>query len=115
MYPATSQALLHNGGGNYTLIAQWDPGLPDEACYDIDLSGNIPGLTGDTDCLVRGLVGDTNGDRSTSLIDYAMLKQRNGQSPLAIGARFDVNTDGRINLIDFALTKGLNGNSAFCP
>jgi len=114
--PASFQSLADHGDGTYTLEAQWDPPLPDQSCYRIDLAGNIPELQGDTDCMVSGLVGDTNGDGDTNLIDMAYVKSMNGADPRVPGnARFDVNTDGNVNLIDMALVKSLNGGSATCP
>ena len=112
---ATNQGLIDNGDGTYTVWAEWDPGLPDEACYEIDLADNVVGLIGDTDCLIVGLQGDTNGDGNTNLIDMAQTKSKNGQPVLPDNIRFDVNLDGNINLIDMALVKSLNGGSATCP
>jgi hypothetical protein len=109
-FPATSQAF-----DGTMLVLEFADGLPDEACYLIDLAGIITGLGGDTDCVVRSLVGDTNGDGSANLIDMAQLKSMNGQPVLPDNIRFDVNLDGAINLIDMALVKSLNGNSAGCP
>lgn len=99
-----------------TLRIIFDPPLPDEGCYEIDLAGVIDGLIGDTDCRVRGLQGDINGDSSTNLIDMAAVKAMNGADPVEPGnARLDVNTDGAINLIDMAAVKALNGGSVSCP
>jgi hypothetical protein len=111
--PASDQYTINDGT---TLVIEFNPGLPDEACYRIDLATHLPCLTGDTDCLVRGLTGDTNGDGNTDLIDMAQVKSMNGADPTVPGnARFDVNVDGNINLIDMALVKSLNGHSASCP
>jgi hypothetical protein len=122
-YPVTAWSLAN---GDHTLVMNWiypgDPatGLPDERCYRIDLQGCIANLAGiplggDTDCMVRGLVGDTNNDEKTNLIDMAQTKSRNGKPLFGSDIRFDVNLDGSINLIDMALVKSLNGNSASCP
>ena len=116
LIPATDQAVIDNGDGTYMVVAEWLPGLPDETCYQIDLAGNVLGLLGDTDCMVLGLTGDTNGDQFTALIDMAQVKSLNGADPTLPGnARFDVNADGYINLVDMALVKSLNGNSVTCP
>jgi hypothetical protein len=102
--------------------AQPNPGsLPDQACYRISLAGAVVSchsggmLVGDTDCMVRGLTGDTNGNGATNLVDYAQTKSKNGQPVLPANIRFDVNVGGTINLTDAALVKSLNGNSANCP
>jgi len=111
--PASNQYTINAG---LTLVVEFDPGLPDETCYQIDLAGKIAGLVGDTDCRVRVLAGGTNGDGWVNLIDMAQTKSKNGSDPTVPGnARFDVNVDGNINLIDMALVKSLNGNSASCP
>ena len=108
--------VIDNGDGTSTLEIMFDPGLADMSCWKIDLAGNVADLTGDTDCMVRGLAGDTNGDQNTNLIDMAQTKSKNGSDPTVPGnAKFDVNVDGNINLIDMALVKSLNGHSASCP
>ena len=113
---ASGQTLVNHGDGTSTLVVEFAGGLPDEGCYWINVAGNIPELIGDTDCLVRGLVGDANGDGSTNLIDMAVVKTRNGSDPSDPGmVRYDVNLDGQINLIDMAAVKALNGNSVTCP
>ncbi len=114
-----SATLVYNGpigtGDHaYTLVAEWTPGLPDEACYKIDLAGTLScEIVGDTDCMVIGLTGDVNGDENVDLIDMAYVKSKNG-STVPPHQKFDVNTDGNVDLIDMALVKSLNGNSAGC-
>jgi hypothetical protein len=104
-----------------TLAIAFSPGvLPDQKCYTIDLDSCVQSvagllLSGDTDCRVRGLVGDVNNDEKTNLIDMAYTKSKNGQPVLPGNIPFDVNTDGNVNLIDMALVKSKNGNSALCP
>ena len=90
-------------------------GLPDSDCYAIDLAGHIPDLTGDTDCQLRRLAGDVNGDGNTNLIDMAFVKSQNGSPAAGDDVRFDLNCDGNINLIDMAMAKSLNGGSVTCP
>ena len=90
-------------------------GLPNGACYRIDLAGHVQGLVGDTDCLVRGLAGDVNGDASTNLIDMAWTKSKNSLLVLPDNVRYDVNMDGVVNLIDMAWVKSWNAGSATCP
>ena len=89
--------------------------MPDEACYRIDLAGGVVDLAGDTDCLVRGLVGDTNGDAYTNLTDMSQVKSKDGQPAFPDNIRLDVNLDGSVNLTDMSLVKSLDGGSASCP
>ena len=113
---ATSQGVIDNGGGSYTVWAEWSGGLAAEKCYKIDLAGKLNcDLTGDADCMVRCLAGDTNGDQNSDLIDMAQTKSKNGQALLPDNIRFDVNTDGNVDLIDMALVNSLNGRSSTCP
>jgi hypothetical protein len=111
---AASNQFLTNAG--QTLVAEWPPGtLPDQTCFRFDLTGLIDRLTGDPDCLVKSLCGDTNGDGNTNLADMAFVKSKNGAPVVPDNVRFDVNVDGQINLADMALVKSLNGGSATCP
>ena len=112
IYPASGVSLVND---DKTLVIEFEPGLPDQACYRIDLAGNVVGLAGDTDCLVRALAGDTNGDGYTNLTDMAQVKSKDGQPAFPDNIRFDVNLDGSVNLTDMALVKSLDGNSASCP
>jgi len=124
--PASWQELADNGGGSYTLAAEWLPGLlPDQACYRIDLTGRFGcPITGDPDCLVRALIGDTSGnppapgypDGFTNLIDANAVYNLNSVVPIPPErARFDLNTDGVVNLIDYNAVYNFNGNSVSCP
>jgi len=115
-YTPTSVALV-NGG--LTLEINFDAGvLPNEERYTIELNGYFKSvangvvLGGDTDCEIRSLVGDVNGDGDMNLIDMARVKSKNRESVDVANAGDDVNVSGRINLVDAALVKSLNGNSA---
>ncbi len=104
--PATAENLTGNGT---RLEIEFAGGLPDAGRYKIDLAANISCLTGDTDCEMGVLAGDTNNDRHADLIDMAQVKNMNGELA-SQNPRFDVNLDaGTINLIDMALVKSLNG------
>ena len=72
---------------------------------------------GRTRCLIRALVGNTNGDNNTDLIDASQVKFMNGVSLVSppANARFDVNLDGTIDLIDVAVARHHNGKSVTCP
>ena len=118
-YPVDASSFTN---GNKTLVMYWNAGvLPDQVCYRIDLAGAIENMVGvplggDTDCMVRALVGDTNNDQFTNLTDMAQVKSKDGQDPSPDGkAKFDVNVDGSINLTDMALVKSLDGRGASCP
>jgi hypothetical protein len=65
--------------------------------------------------MVRNLVGDTNDDSDTNLIDVAQVKEFDGGNAEATGARYDVNVDYDVNLIDMAAVKELDGNDGPCP
>ena len=116
-YSARTLALID---GDTKLEITFDPGdLPDEERYTFEViaakfrsaASGLP-LSGDTDCDVRGLVGDVNNDGSTNLMDAARVKGKNRVPVTTANAPDDANTDGEINLIDYAMVKSLNGNSA---
>jgi hypothetical protein len=90
-------------------------GSTDETCPTIDISASVNCLTGDADCAVKILAGNTNGDDQTNLIDMSQVKSKNGTPVAGADVRFDVNTDGSIDLIDMSLVKSLGGASASCP
>ena len=104
-----------------TLVLVFDPGvLPEATCYTIDLAGTVEDLgaqplTGDTDCMVRSLVGDTNGDGSTNNTDKSQVASMNGYPPFPDNIRLDVNMDGTINNTDKSLVASLNGHGVTCP
>jgi hypothetical protein len=115
---ASSQVIVDNGDGTSQLEIVFDPALPNEACYEIDLSQTDLCVADgqDLNCLVRALVGNTNGDDNTNLIDMAQVKSLNGQPVWPDNIRLDVNLDGNLNLIDMALVKSLNGDGpVVCP
>ena len=112
---ASSQTAFNHEGGTSTLVIEFDPGLPDQTCYKIDLAGVIAGLTGDTDCLVRGLIGDVNGDSSTNNTDKSWVASLNGHPVLPDNIRFDLNLDGSVNNTDKSLVASRNGRGASCP
>ena len=112
MIPTSNQYTINAG---QTLVIEFTPGLPDETCYRIDLNGVIAGLVGDTDCLVRGLVGDVNGDQSTNNTDKSWIASLNGHPVLPGNIRFDLNLDGSVNNTDKSLVASRNGRSGSCP
>lgn len=98
------------------LVRLFAGGLPDYACYRMDLSANLPGLGGDTDCMVRGMPGNTNGDHRTNLIDMSHVKSMSGSDPAVPGnAKFGLNLDGKINLIDMSAAKNMSCPPLTCP
>ena len=65
-------------------MLEWPEGLPDQRCYRIDLGANIACLKGDTDCLVRSLTCDVNGD---GLVDSDDVQQAKSQDSKSHGLR----------------------------
>jgi len=118
--PYTPSAVALVAGGT-VLEIEFGAGLPDQKRYTIELAGKfekagteVP-IGGDTDCQVRGLVGDVNSDGSANNIDMFAVKARNGSPVGAANPQntpFDLNTSGDINLIDMALARSVNGHSA---
>ncbi|MBN2448698.1 MAG: right-handed parallel beta-helix repeat-containing protein [Phycisphaerae bacterium] len=113
--PADDQYIIDQGDGTSTLVIEFAGGLPNEACYRIDLQDNILTLTDDTDCLVQVLAGNINGDNKTDLSDMGLAKYMNGTPLTEATAKYDVTVDGKIDLTDMALIKTLNGTQAVCP
>jgi subtilisin family serine protease len=118
MYSAASVSIV-NGS---TLVVQFNSGvLPDRKCYRINLAGKVGSdpeglaMAGDTDCLIRSLTGDVNGDGATDLADMNSVKSELGVPVTAETANFDVTVDGMITKSDLAFVKSLNGTSATCP
>lgn len=114
-YQAESMSLIHQES---TLEIRFEPGAIPDGCYRIDLGGAVerdgvaPGC--DTDCVIRSLVGDTNGDGRTNFIDLAMVKARLGENVVPGNIACDVNLDSTLNMIDVSLIKSLVGASASC-
>jgi hypothetical protein len=90
-------------------------GSTDETCPTIDVSASVNCLVGDTDCAVKILAGNTNGDDNTNLIDMSQVKSKTGSALTTDTCRFDVNLDGDINMIDMSLVKSLAGGTATGP
>ena len=109
---ATSQTLMNDGT---TLVIEFSGGLPDQTCYRIDLSPNIPGLGSDADCVVRGLLGDINGDNATNNTDKSFVASMNGHPVSPDNVSCDINLDGSINNTDKSLVASRNGRGASCP
>lgn len=107
-----SQALVDGGT---LLVLQFDDGLPDEACYRVDLSAYVPGISGDPDCGFRVLAGDVIAISKTNFIDVSYLKSKISESVLPDNIRLDLNLDGLINMTDVAAVKGWAGSQATCP
>jgi hypothetical protein len=94
-------------------------GLPDQSCFRIDLAGSVTGLAGqalvgDTDCAVRVLAGDINGDGMVASGDITQVKSRSGQSAAVGNVRFDVNSDGQVASGDISQVKSKSGKFVGC-
>jgi hypothetical protein len=114
-YPAAMQTLTHNEGNSYTLVAEWPAGLPDERCLRIDLGANIACLKGDTDCLVRNLTGDVNGDGVVDSDDLALARASISRQVDADNAALDVNVDGSLNSSDALVIRAFQERSVMSP
>jgi hypothetical protein len=95
--------------------------LPDEGCYTITIAaGTISeNLFGDTDCNIRSLVGDANGNGTVNTTDQSVIKSK--ISPpinVSTGPQYDVNLSGAINTTDQSLVKSrvtAPAKTALCP
>ncbi len=112
-------AELDGGTSGTILTIEFAEGdLPDAATYTIDLAGALRSqdggtpLDGDTDCVIRSVVGDAkpNGQTNTADIDLILDHQGEGVTG-ATSARLDINVDGTINTIDVAVTQANLGNA----
>ncbi len=90
--------------------------VPDEASYRITISDGaiVEPLTGDTDCMIRSLVGDVDGDGQVSMADVRLIQSYVGQ-PASAHPSFDLDLDGAINAADASYAKSRNGKEALCP
>lgn len=104
--------------GPTTLDIVLPANAPDQTCYRIDLSGAIPLLKGDRDCMFRALAGDTNSDGQVDLSDALLTKANVGQLASNF-PRFDVTlSGGAVNLTDAIFAYSLVTNpmhQALCP
>jgi hypothetical protein len=90
--------------------------LPDQGCYRIVVGpGTISAnLVGDTDCMVRTLLGDADGNGVVEQADVDAIRAKLSQ-PAVASPRLDVTTTMGINLIDMSLAKSRFGKYAVCP
>ncbi len=106
--PYGDQATESGRVGN-TLTIDVPQGLPDETSCTITLD------CGASVC-VRNLVGDSNRDGSTNVVDNSGRKPNFGQTAAAGNAHWDVNLSGQIDVTDNSQSKARFGNSApACP
>ena len=102
------------------LVILFDSGvLPDEKRYTFSLADKFKSratgqlLGGDTDCDVRGLVGDVNQSGSVTGADMDYIRRKVGLPVDEATARFDVNLSGGIITgADMDLTRRKVGNTA---
>lgn len=117
--PATNAEMTPDG---LMLTIEFEP--PEELisgqCFVIDLAGKVESksgqpIAGDTDCMIRVLTCDLNGDGAQNNSDRAFIASKNGHPVVPDNIRFDVNLDGAINTTDRAMVSSLNGTSVSCP
>jgi hypothetical protein len=91
-------------------------GVPDEACCRITVGAGAIAepLQGDTDCMIRSLVGDVDNDGQVSNADVRLIQRVIGQRASAYPS-FDLNLDGVINAADASYAKSRIGKKALCP
>ncbi len=83
------------GTSGSTLTIDFTGGMTDGSCYTITLG---PGtltqtLSGDNDCMIRALAGDTTGNGTVNLGDVLFTRSRLDQ-PAAVNPRHDINLSG---------------------
>lgn len=104
--------------GPTTLDIVLPANAPDQTCYRIDLSGAVPLLQGDTDCMLRALKGDTTSDGQVDMADVILTKAKIGQ-PAGSFPKFDLTlSGGAVNLTDAIFAASLVTNpprQALCP
>lgn len=81
--------------------------LPDRKCYNISVAFDtvMPNLTGDLDCDVRLLAGDTNQNGVINLGDVLYIRSQDGNLADDTNCPLDVNVDGFIDSLDWAAVK----------
>jgi hypothetical protein len=101
--------------GNHTMRLTLND-VPDEAAYRITIGADaiVEPLTGDTDCMIRSLVGDADGDGRVNGADVRLIQSYSGQ-PASAHPSFDLDLDGAINSTDASYAKSRNGKEALCP
>jgi hypothetical protein len=85
--------------------------LPDQTCYTLNIAGAVQStvgvvLGGDTDCNIRSLLGDANGDGTASTTDMSSIKGKiSPPIDVTTGPQFDLNLSGGMTTTDMALAK----------
>ena len=111
---AASNQYLTNS--DQTLVIEFASGLlPDVACYGIDLANNILCLTGDTDCMVRALIGDVNSSGLVDNGDMTQVRVMRGHAVSSTNCQYDVNCNGTIDNSDLIQVRIRRGNMVGCP
>jgi len=104
-----------------TIAINFDPGvLPDQKCYTITIGpGTVTKtLSGDNNCMVRALVGDSTGNGKVNLGDVLFTRKKLNQ-PAADNPCHDINlSGGNIDADDFLAIKNAvttPPHQAHCP
>jgi hypothetical protein len=95
--------------------------IPNMSCININIG---PGtlaetITGDADCNIRSLAGDTNTSGTVTITDVSQTKaQLAPLQPVPPAQRFDFNLSGGLTVTDQSFVKGQNVSptkTALCP
>ena len=96
--------------------------LPNLGCVKITLGASTfnETITGDVDCNIRVLAGDTNGSGTVNTTDQAQTKAQVSMSfpPCGFDPKFDINLSGSITTTDQAAIKAQvisPPKTALCP
>ena len=104
--------------GTSTVVAGFNPGLPNKDCCRIDFPGmaSLAGYPVTDAYFVGNLEADANRDYAVSTADYSSVKARLGQVVTVANQQYEVNTDGAIGTADASSVKGRLGSIApQCP
>ena len=111
-YHTYTGTVTETAYGGTTVTVEFDPGLPNNDCCTITLSG--PELNDEWS--VANLLGDADRNMDTNSLDYSSVKLRLGLVPNDTTARYDLNCDGDITSLDYSAIKlNIGSTLTTCP
>jgi hypothetical protein len=115
--PFTPSSVVLSGAD--TLVLTFQPALPDESCYlvEIGAAAITESLQGDTDVYVRALAGDATGSGVITLSDALLVNASAGAAVNAAPAK-DLDLSGAIDAADALFAKNRVSSparQALCP